>query len=306
MSIMNPTLSGLRRHATRVATGAALLVSALVSSAATLSFDAALHIQPEEDAPVVGTVPAGTAIQSMLRPDLEAAGVATPPPGWIAIRHAGPFNGFVRNREVQEDGSVRPGAEIRAQPLPDAPLLLIVEEGDEAKASEPMGDWSRATIRTDLIVFVHAVPPVSRSLVPEAEGEPAADAATLDAEGDGAPETATAPDPEPKRERVRKPKRERAPREPKVDPTPVVTEATPRTFEGYLMRNRKLFGRPKYDYQLVDESNKRIAFLDLSSLSSAAQLDALESRRVSVYGPGLSRPDVRDLIIRVETLRLLE
>jgi len=96
-------------------------------------------------------------------------------------------------------------------------------------------------------------------------------------------------------------------REPKPEPVVVETAGAPRTFEGYLMRTRRFLGRgPKYDYQLVDENNKRVALLDLSGLQATSPLDTFENRRVSIYGPGLSRPDVQDVIIRVQTLRLMK
>jgi hypothetical protein len=85
----------------------------------------------------------------------------------------------------------------------------------------------------------------------------------------------------------------------------VETTGAPRTFVGYLMRTRRFLGNgPKYDHQLVDESGRRIALLDLSSLRATSPIDTFENRRVSVYGPGLTRPDVQDLILRVQTLRL--
>jgi len=244
-------------------------------------------------------------VTSLLRDELTAAGLDVPPPGWIAIRSSGPFAGFVRNREVGDQGHIRTGAEIRAQPLPDAPLLLIVEEGDNAIGSEPLGDWSRASIHTDLIVFVNALPPESRSQVATASvTPPPADSDDLVIDPTPVDEK-PAKAKKPKREKKAKPAKE--PKAPKVDPTPVETAGAPRTFEGYLLRTRRFLGRgPKYDYQLVDEANQRIALLDLSMLSSAAQLDALENRHVAVYGPGISRPDVKDLIIRVQTLRLLQ
>lgn len=300
MSYLITSLAGLRRLIAIAATCAAV---ALPTQAATLPFDAELHIQPEDNSPVVGKVPQGTPVTSLLRAELTAAGLDAPPPGWIAIRSAGPFNGFVRNRDVGENGAIRTGAEIRAQPLADAPLLLIVEEGDNAIGSEPLGDWSRAAIHTDLIVFINALPPESRSQVVAADPvATAADELVLDV-----------PAADAKPAKTKKPKREKAakkPQEPKpakVDPTPVETAGAPRTFEGYLLRTRRFLGRgPKYDYQLVDDANNRIALLDLSTLSSAAQLDALENRRVAIYGPGISRADVKDLIIRVQTLRLLQ
>jgi hypothetical protein len=163
-----PSLPWLRHLAATVLVSAA---AHALCTAATLPFDAPLHTQPDEGSPVVGTLPAGTSINSMLREDLAAAGLEPPPPGWIVLRSGGPFPGFVLNREVNSDGTIKPGAQIRGQPLTDAPLLLVVEDGDIATAREPLGDWSRASIQTELIVYINALPVASR---PQASAEPPA------------------------------------------------------------------------------------------------------------------------------------
>lgn len=285
----------LRRFAAVACLGA---VMSGVCPAATLSFDAPLHIQPNSNSPVIGTLPAGTSIPSLLRQELQAAGLQPPPPGWTVIRSAGPFQGFVRNADVNDDGTIKPGAEVRLQPLADAPLLLEVDPADDATASEPLGDWSRATIRTELFVYVNSVPPGSRS-----QGV-VAPANTMEG-GSGTDDELVLNDPrvEARPQKPRKPKRTR---EPKVEPVPVETEGAPRTFVGYLLRTRRILGRgPKYDYQLVDENNDRIALLDVSALLATSPVASFENRRVSVYGPGLTRPDVKDVILRVQTLRLL-
>ncbi len=273
---------------------------ALTGLAAPLTFDAPLHIQPDEKSPVVGTLPHGTSVTPLLREALGAAGLEAPPPGWIAIRSSGPFAGFVRNRDVEEGGSIKAGAEIRAQPLADAPLLLVVENGDQTNAREPIGDWSRATIRTDLIVFINALPPDSRGQVAEGPPPPIPTGLTT-------ADTTTTSGKAAKPPKVKKPKKERQIKEPKVAPVPVETAGAPRTFEGYLARTRHFLGMgPKYAYELVNENNGRIALLDVSALSNTAPIESFEGRHVSIYGPGIQRSDVKDLIIRVQTLRLLQ
>lgn len=266
-----------------------------VCHAATLPVDASLHVQPDESSPVVGTLPAGTSVTSLMREDLAAVGLESPPPGWIALRSSGPFTGFVANRDVETDGTIKPGAQIRGQPLADAPLLLVVEAGDFATAREPVGDWSRATIHTDLFVYVNALPAGSRSQV--ADVAPAPTAAPAD--------DMIATPPPSSAGKTRRPAKPKKIREPEVEPTPVETESAPRTFVGYLMRTRRFFGRgPKYDYQLVDDRNRRITLLDVSALLATSPIESFENRRVSVFGPGIARPDVTDVIIRVQTLRL--
>ena len=288
--------SSLLLRLRRVVAGS-LVIGCIISAAhaASVSFNAPLHMKPTDDSPVVGEIPAGTSITSLRRDELAELGLEDPPVGWVAIRSSGPFTGFVRNRDVVNDGAVRPGSAIHVQPLPDAPLLLVTEEGDNVTASEPMGDWSRATLRTELIVFAYVLPPESRSQAAEVTEVPSS------------PENVTisANDAQPKGKS--KPAKASRKREPKPEPVVVETAGAPRTFEGYLMRTRRFLGRgPKYDYQLVDENNKRVALLDLSGLQATSPLDTFENRRVSIYGPGLSRPDVQDVIIRVQTLRLMK
>jgi hypothetical protein len=88
-------------------------------------------------------------------------------------------------------------------------------------------------------------------------------------------------------------------------PTRDATNAAPRVFQGYLKKTRRILGQgPRLDYQLVDENNKRIALLDMSSLLLTDPLDRIESRLVDVYGPGVNLDGVKDVVIRVETLRL--
>lgn len=264
-----------------VLAGAVCLASA--ASAATLSFDATMHVSPDDQSETVGTLPAGSSVAPVLREDLAAAGLAEPPPGWIAIKHAINVEGFVRTRDIGKDLAMKPDSPIFAEAAEGSAVLAMVGPTDPVETGDPIGRFSKATLRKDQIVYVNSVPPGSRAMV----GQQAS-----------LPSTVSTPT---------------APAEPAVAPAqpgrpaaaPAAITAAPRTFEGYLMRTRRILGRgPKLDYQLVDEDNKRIALLDVSALLVTEPIEFFEGRLVRIYGPGVAMEGVTDAIIRVENLRL--
>lgn len=267
----------------RAAILAAAVCLAQAATAATLSFDATMHVSPDAQAETVGTLPAGSSVTPVLREDLAAAGIAEPPAGWIAVRHAIDVEGFVRTKDQGKDLAMKPDSPIFAEAAEGSPVLAMVGPKDPVETGDPVGRFMKATLRKEQIVFVNSVPPESRAMVGQQ--------ASLPVSAPTAPTApAAAPAPAPKA---------------KAPAVPVTITAAPRTFEGYLMRTRRILGQgPKLDYQLVDENNKRIALLDVSALLVTEPIEFFEGRMVKIYGPGLSMEGVTDAIIRVENLRL--
>lgn len=285
-------LSILFQRRIRRALFATCAVAAAVSSAAaaTLSFDVPLHLQPEFSSPTVAVLPAGSSITALLRDELTNENIAPLPPGWVAVRFPGPLEGWVRNDDVAKDLTVKSGGAVHTTAAADAPVFTMVGEKETADVVETSGDWSKVSVRKELVLFLTAMPPPAH-----AAPEPVLSTAT--------PMSETAPSLPTVEEQsaVSAPSRPA----PKPPPQPVMLEATPRVFQGYLARTRRILGAgPKLDYQLVDEHNERIALLDLSALLVTEPLDGFEGRQVSVFGPAMRRSDIRDLIIRVQTLRL--
>jgi len=271
----------------RAAVLAAAVCLAQAATAATLSFEAPMQVSPDDTAESVGALPAGSSITPLLREDLAAAGIAEPPPGWIAVRHAIAVEGFVRTRDIGKDFAMKPDSPIFAEAAEGAPVLAMAGPKDPVETGDPVGRFTRATLRKDQIVFVNSVPPQSRAMVRQPAPPPAAVSTTSMPAAPAAPAVATAQP------------------TPAAPATPGVITAAPRTFEGYLMRTRRILGRgPKLDYQLVDENNQRIALLDVSALLVTEPIEFFEGRFVKIYGPGLSMEGVTDAIIRVENLRL--
>lgn len=267
----------------RAAVLAAAVCLAQAATAATIAFDATMHVSPDDSAETVGTLPAGSSVTPVLREDLAAAGIAEPPPGWIAVRHSVGVEGYVRNKDIGKDLAMKPDSPIFAEAAEGSPVLATVGPQDPVETGDPVGRFSKATLRKDQIVFVNSVPPESRAMVGQQVSVPVATLAAPTA-------PAAAPAPAPKS---------------KTPAVPVQITAAPRTFEGYLIRTRRILGQgPKLDYQLVDENNKRIALLDVSALLVTEPIEFFEGRLVKIYGPGLSMEGVTDAIIRVENLRL--
>lgn len=291
-SLLN--LLAFRRAALAAFAGA---LAASAAPAATLTFEADLHLKPDDDSPIVGTLPAGTTVNALIREELAGEGIQSLPAGWVAIRFEGPLYGYALNRDIGKDFTVKPGAVVRAGREPDAPVFTMVTEGDRAEAIEPMGNTMKVVFRKPTLVYLNPVPPQSRGVGAEVD--------TVASQPAPTPTVATPMEPPPQVSQPAPAKPARA--EPKRPTPPQVVNATPRTFQGYLTHTRRILGQgPKLDYQLLDERKRRIALLDLSRLLLTASLDSLEGKLVSVYGPGVSIDGVNDVVIRVENLRLAE
>ncbi len=253
------------------------LFAGVLCRAATLPFEAPLHLRPEAAAPVVGAIAAGGSITALLRSELEAEGIARLPTGWVAIRHEGPLFGYAPNSDVGKDLALKPGAIVRAAPTGDGAMLAMITAGDRAEVVSLEGDWSKVVFSKPRILFLNTLAPPPPA-VASAPGATTADAPSI-TPGPAAPTAAE----------------------------PAITAATPRVFQGYLMRTRRILGAgPRLDHQLVDAGGGRIALLDLGKLLVTDPLDTFEGRRVGVFGPASRSADGRDLVIRVETLRLAE
>lgn len=247
----------------------ALAAIPLISAAATADQATPLHLRPDSDAPVVATLPAGAAFAPLTTAELVAEGVTDLSPGWVGIRHPGPYFGYAANVAVAKDLTVNPGAEIRARPEEDAPVLHVVGEEEIVEVVEPAAGWVKVVFSTEQIVFLRAS---ANATAPADEG------------------TAPAPDAEPASLE--------ADRAGDVSGSGVT--------RGYLLKARPLWrSGQRYDYQLVDEDNQRIALLDTSQLLPAEPIENLANRLVEVFGTPVDSPEIKEgVVIRVQTIQL--
>lgn len=261
-----------------------IIATACIARAATLPTAVTLHLSPNAASPQVGTIAAGTSVSPLIRDELASEGLGVLPSGWLAMRSNGPFFGYVHNNEMGKDLTAKPGATIHAAPDSASTSIMTLDEGDRADAVDLAGDWTKVVFRKELVVFFNALPEAS----PMEEPNYAATAVAPAPVAQPAPKTGTI-------------QQEAAAFEPIHNPT----SAAPRSFQGYLKKTRRILGQgPKLDYQLVDENNNRIALLDMSALLLTDPLDRLEGLLVNIYGPSVPMAEVKDPVIRVETLRI--
>jgi hypothetical protein len=265
--------------------------TAVAVDGATLTFPATLHLRPDTTSPVLAELPVGSSVTALLPEELRAESIAALPPGWIGVRYSGPVQGFVPNAAIAKDLFVRPGTVVRTGPDANSVMLTMIGDQDSAELVQVEGDWSRVVFSKPLIAFLNSTPPIPGRA-------PEIGALSGDTTTSGSPSVAMP---------ASAPSTQATTVIPPTGPTFGTIDATPRVFQGYLMRTRRVLGvGPKLDHQLVDASGRRIALLDLSALLVTEPLDRFENRLIGVFGPVSRREGVKDLIIRVETLRLAE
>jgi len=259
--------------------GPCLLALSLVAGrsaglAAPLTATAAVQTQPDPAAPIITYLKAGT---EPAVPAGDAAGV--PPPGWIAVALPGPFEGYVLNKDFTKGLEVKPGSPVYLAPKADAGVLTVIAPGDKSEITGLFGQWTQVHLQKNLVGYVATAP--APGSAPAAANPPAVPPAA-------APVPAVAPEP--------------------VAGTAATSGSggvpLARTFEGRFASTHHVFkSRKFYDWELVDESGNRIAYLDLSKLMFTEQIDKYTDRSVVVYG-AVNPADSEDIVIAVESLQL--
>lgn len=258
-----------------------LVLSALLSLvsaglwAETLPADAAVFAAADPQSAVIARLKAGTAIT-------PAAGES--PVGWRRIEVAGPFDGFVRNRDITKGLEVREGASIHLAPNATAPVLAIAAAGDKTEVTGLAGgDWCQIKLDKKLVGFVATGETANRPST--AAAAPAAPSASTNPPPAAAPGDATAPG----------------------RPVPIPGNAAdlPRPFQGTLVAAARpiINPNPPYDYQLVDAGGKRFTYVDLRRVTLNARMETLLNRPVTVIGTLRSTVDGKDLVVAAESIQ---
>jgi pyruvate/2-oxoglutarate dehydrogenase complex dihydrolipoamide acyltransferase (E2) component len=254
----------------KFAFAAAGLACGAALHAATLSVATAVQSQPDAASTVIVILPAGA------EQPTPTDKVGLPPAGWIAVEVAGPFEGYVKNRDLSKQLDVMPGANVYVAPKAASGVLAVFAKGDKAEITGLHGSWTQVRLDKILVGYIQT--------------------------GGGAPETASAaPVAAP-------PTAPTAPAPAAPAPTASSDDGSvslSRLFEGTLATTKSmLLPKRPYDWQLVDPSGKRIAFVDISKLLLTDQIDNYSGHGVVVLGSLKPVKDTNDLVILVEGLRL--
>jgi hypothetical protein len=236
---------------------------------ATLSVATAVQSQPDPASAVIVVLPAGS------EQPTPTDKVGLPPSGWIAVEVAGPFEGYVRNKDLTKSLDVLPGSTVYTSPKETAAALTVFAKGDKAEITGLHGGWTQIHLNKTLVGYIQQSPaaPSAAPAAPTAPAPAAASSAPAPAPSAGSDQGGSA--------------------------------GLSRLFEGTLATTKTLLlpKRP-YNWQLVDGSGKRIAYVDLSKLLLTDQIENYAGHGVVVLGSLNPVQGSDDLVILVEGLRL--
>ncbi len=258
----------------------ALAVSAATLGAAPLTETTAVFAKPDAATSAVTFLKAGS--EPVLAPNAPA------PAGWLAVTLAGPHKVYAANKDISKALTVHIGAPYRIEPKADAPILALAQTGDPAEISGLHGRWTEFKLSKNIIGYIKS------SAVPSTGAPKAAVVAAAPATSFSARVATDAP----------------------AAPAIVIpgkaapmgdggSSALPRLFQGKLTSTQSAFHpRRPYDYQLIDNSGERYAYLDMSKLLATEQFNSYLDRTVVIYGTAKAVPGSKDMVILVESLQL--
>ena len=141
---------------------AAALTGGAALNAATLSVATAVQSKPDASSPVIAVLPAGADMPTLS----DKAGAA--PPGWVAVDMAGPFQGYVRNKDLTKQLDILPGSSIYLSPKEDTAPFATYDKGDKADITGLHGKWTQITLQKSIVGYIQAEAAASVSSAPVA------------------------------------------------------------------------------------------------------------------------------------------
>jgi hypothetical protein len=241
--------------------------------AATVDVSTAVQSQPDLSAPVIKVLKAGS------QQPPAADGAAPVPDGWTAVLAPGPFEGWVKNKDLTKQLDVAPGSTVYLAPKDGAGVLTTAAKGDKSEIIGIKGSWTQVRLDKALVGYIH-MNQAAAAPAPAAPS-PAAPSAAPDALAKAAPSPA-------------------APATAGAD-----SVALSRLYDGTLATTRSVLApRRPYDWQLLDGSGHRIAYIDLSKLLLTDQIENYGGHGVVVLGSLQAVAGTNDLVILAEGLRL--
>ncbi|MDI1247790.1 MAG: SH3 domain-containing protein [Lacunisphaera sp.] len=247
-----------------------LALAAARLAADTLATDTAVFIQTDPKTPVIARLKAGSTVIT--------AGEA--PAGWRRVNVSGPFEAYVLNRDVTKGLEVREGASIYSAPRKDAPVMTTAAAGDKTEVTGLHGiDWVQIKLEKTIQGFI-AVGETANTPAPAPRMQPVTAAPVTPVGSLAAPGRPVAITGD--------------------------TSDLPRSLAGKLVLARRpiLNPNPPYDYQLVDSSGRRFAYVDTQRLRLTDKIETYLERFISITGTVRNTVDGKDLVISAESMTL--
>jgi hypothetical protein len=249
-----------------------LLLGALCAArlvADTLTADTAVFAQSDPKSVVLTRLKRGTVVES----------VGEAPAGWRRVEVSGPFEAYVHNRDLTKGLEVRPGANVYAAASKNAQILTVAAAGDKAEITGLHGDYCQISLEKKLQGFIATgenlnVSP-DKPMLPVTAPPVAAPATNVTALGHPVQLNGN-------------------------------TAEMPRMFAGKLVVAKRAIVNPNplYDYQLMDVSGRRFAYVDTRRLLLTDKIETYVDRNISITGTVRNTVDGKDLVVAAESMQL--
>ena len=263
------TKTSLLRLLPRAGVFAAFVLTTALFGADILSTDTAVFVQTDPQSPVIARLKAGTTVTV----------IGTAPAGWRRIEVQGTFEAYVQRRDISKSLEVKEGANVYTTPSKTAPVLTVAQQGDKSDViGLAQGDFVQIKLEKKIQGFIAVgdtantpaeTKPMSPALVPAL---PAAPVNTI-----GRPVALTGD-----------------------------TAAMPRLFAGKLVLAKRVIINPNplYDYQLMDSSGRRFAYVETKRLVLNDKIEIFIDRDITITGTVRNTVDGKDLVIVAEAMQL--
>ncbi len=245
----------------------ALALFALQLNAEKLTSDTAVFAQADAKSAVLVRLKSGYAITV----------VGEAPAGWKRVEVNTPLEAYVHNRDITKALEVRPGSNIYVAPKKDAQVLSVYASGDKIEITGLKGDYCQVKVQKNLQGFIASAETANTPANSASVAAPFAPAP--------APGSVTTPG----------------------HPVQISgnTADMPRMFTGrFVLAKRFLNPNPLYDYQLMDSSGRRLAYVDTKRLLLIDKIEAFVDREISITGTIRNTVDGTDLVIAAEAMQL--
>ena len=246
----------------------ALLLATAPLGADTLPADTAVFIQTDPQSPVIARLKAGTTVTV----------VGEAPVGWHRIEVSGPFEVYVQRRDISKSLEVNEGASVFTAPSKTAPILTVAQKGDKSEViGLASGDFCQIKLEKKIQGFIAIGATANKPAETKAAFTGAAPTTVAPVSTLGHPVKLTGD-----------------------------TADMPRLFAGKLVLARRplLNPNPLYDYQLVDASGRRFAYVDTKRLLLIDKIENFIDRNITITGTVRNTVDGKDLVIAAEAMQL--
>jgi hypothetical protein len=237
-------------------------------TADTLTSDTAVFAQTDPKSPVLTRLKSGTTVTV----------VGEAPAGWRRIEITTPIEAYVHNRDITKGLDVRAGANIYATPKKDAQVLAVAAAGDKSEITGLHGEYCQIQLQKKLQGFIavgETVNTPAAFTVAPVPATPATPAGAVTTPGHPVQMGGN-------------------------------TSDMPRMFAGKFVLAKRAFINPNpvYDYQLMDASGRRFAYIDTKRLLLTDKIEAYLDRSIAITGTIRNTVDGKDLVIAAESMQL--